>query len=116
MKTDNGRAERVARGAAWLDEHRPGWVDRIDLSTLSMGDRCHCVLGQLDGNYFDAVHALYPDENQLFDLSGEMFAFSHGFLGDRLDRGEEDYRVDPFPGLADAWRDLILARRAEVVQ
>lgn len=44
-------AERVAAGAAFLDEHDPGWwrpdVDRaIDLGTLDFTHGDHCVLGQ----------------------------------------------------------------------
>ena len=45
-------AERVARGAALLDDRRPGWwrEDRhrsIDLDELDIDDCTACVLGQL---------------------------------------------------------------------
>lgn len=40
-------AERVAAGAAWLDEHQPGWDHLIDLGRLDMSDGCLCVLGQV---------------------------------------------------------------------
>lgn len=43
--------ERVTAGAAWLDEHRPGWWQRIDLETLDLGDPCKCVLGQEYGDF-----------------------------------------------------------------
>ncbi|MGH9316350.1 MAG: hypothetical protein ACRD1P_04510 [Thermoanaerobaculia bacterium] len=36
----------VRRGAAYLDEHRPGWEKRVDLDTLDMSSPRHCVLGQ----------------------------------------------------------------------
>jgi hypothetical protein len=40
-------AERVARGAALLDEKLPGWDQRIDAVSLDI-DLCEsCVLGQL---------------------------------------------------------------------
>lgn len=39
--------ERVAAGAAFLDEHEPGWDSRIDLERLDLGSSCACVLGQL---------------------------------------------------------------------
>lgn len=42
-------AERVASGAALLDEKRPGWWREIDLATLDIGDTCNCVVGQLIG-------------------------------------------------------------------
>lgn len=40
-------AERVAAGAALLDEHVPGWDRRINLVLLDLPDTCNCVLGQL---------------------------------------------------------------------
>lgn len=40
-------AERVARGAVWLDEHYPHWVGKVEISTLDLAS-CHlCVLGQV---------------------------------------------------------------------
>lgn len=40
-------AERVARGAALLDEQRPGWAAEIDLTVLDLSHACRCILGQL---------------------------------------------------------------------
>ena len=40
-------AERVAAGAALLDEHRPGWDGQIDLERLSLPSTCDCILGQI---------------------------------------------------------------------
>lgn len=39
--------ERVAKGAAFLDEHFTGWWERIDLNTLNIDSCDNCVLGQL---------------------------------------------------------------------
>lgn len=39
--------DRVARGAAWLDEKYPAWFEGIDLSTLDLGNCTRCVLGQV---------------------------------------------------------------------
>jgi hypothetical protein len=44
-------AERVAAGAAFLDEHDPGWwradvPNAIHLDTLDLGSERSCVLGQ----------------------------------------------------------------------
>jgi hypothetical protein len=39
-------AERVALGAAFLDEHDPPWWREIDLETLDLGSGDRCVLGQ----------------------------------------------------------------------
>ena len=40
-------AERVAAGAAYLNEREPGWLQRIDLDRLDLKAPCRCVLGQL---------------------------------------------------------------------
>jgi len=40
-------AERVAAGAAWLDERKPGWERKIDLAALQIKLPCRCVLGQV---------------------------------------------------------------------
>jgi hypothetical protein len=39
--------ERVARGVAFLDEHAPGWRDKVEINDLRMQDSCRCVLGQV---------------------------------------------------------------------
>jgi hypothetical protein len=39
--------ERVARGAAWLDAHFPGWEGRINLQTLALRSGEKCICGQL---------------------------------------------------------------------
>lgn len=41
---------RVARGVDYLDQHRPGWQDAIDLNRLCLASGCRCVLGQLGGS------------------------------------------------------------------
>lgn len=38
---------RVEKGAAFLDEIRPGWEFEIDLRKLELSNSCRCVLGQL---------------------------------------------------------------------
>jgi hypothetical protein len=40
-------AERVAKGAALLDDKKPGWAERIDLGKLQMHSCYECILGQL---------------------------------------------------------------------
>lgn len=48
--------ERVARGAAFLDEKLPGWwqKEQISLNRLDLSDGCGCVVGQL---YEPRAHA-----------------------------------------------------------
>jgi hypothetical protein len=40
---------RVARGAALLDETRPGWVDKVDLDRLDMSSVKDSVTAQVNG-------------------------------------------------------------------
>ena len=52
-------AERVAAGAAFLDEHDPGWDRRIDLERLWLGSCANCILGQRHGDYSDGIEWLW---------------------------------------------------------
>jgi hypothetical protein len=92
-------AERVRAGAAWLDEHEPGWVDRINLDRLDLSSQCRCVLGQLDGDYLTSV--IQRGLSEKYDV-GTPFGFS-------LCIDEPD---SLWPTLTAAWRELIDARRA----
>lgn len=88
-------AELVARGAALLDEKRPGWAAEIDLTVLDLSNSCRCVLGQI-----------YTPASPL-ETSG--FIAGLDLLG--LD-GDEDvehgFNVEPAPGetLASLWAEL----------
>ena len=44
--------ERVAAGAALLDEKFPGWDAQIDLATLDIQRYTQCIGGQLCGTYW----------------------------------------------------------------
>ena len=94
--------ERVARGAAWLDRHEPGWVDDIDLDVLDIEDCSDCVLGQLFGDYCTA-----PDDAKGAKPDREL-ALMRGFNFDDV--------LDPNDGaeLTAEWRRLIESRRAAV--
>ncbi|AHH98235.1 hypothetical protein [Kutzneria albida] len=43
--------ERVARGAALLDEKQPDWFQQIDLDKLKLDCPARCVLGHLYGSF-----------------------------------------------------------------
>lgn len=49
---------KVNRGAAILDEKRPGWPNEIILKELSIQDGTRCVLGQIYGSYFRGAREL----------------------------------------------------------
>ena len=61
MKRSYPYEARILRGAALLDEERPGWRGHIDLHNLDMGYSPYCVLGQEFGGYYTAKTALGID-------------------------------------------------------
>ena len=98
--------ERVAKGAALLDEKVPGWEEKIDLDHLLMGTCQHCILGQAMGYYGSRqLHALgfAPMDK---DKSDEYMDVSYGF---DKPSGAHEYYTD----LEAAWTTLILNRRKE---
>lgn len=101
-------SERVARGAAWLDQKQPGWwrTHHIDLKTLDLSRPCFCVVGQLapEKEFGAAIDAGW------FDLNFAD-AFHFGFTAvapNRVTSGWDDiYRQ-----LDAEWRRVITERRA----
>ena len=87
--------ERVARGAAVLDEAVPGWDAHIDLAYLDMRHPSDCVLGQTFDNATFGMTMLGLDD-------GAPYGFELN-----ANEGDEAWRA-----LDDAWRSLILNRRA----
>jgi hypothetical protein len=88
---------QIALGMAWLDEHRPGWAERVNVETLDLGDPCHCVLGQTgdlpDGDSYRSV----------VSANGLAWGKARAFRG-----------VGDWDALDAQWRTAILARRADV--
>ena len=83
--------ERVAVGVEWLNENYPNWREQIDPARLQMSDPCHCILGQLEGNFYHVVIDVYGDD--YFETACETpeWAIGHGFDG------------DDYGGLLDEW-------------
>jgi len=50
--------ERVARGAARLDEAAPGWHENINVQTLNIASGSNCALGQTYGTYAQGINVL----------------------------------------------------------
>lgn len=88
-------AERVAAGAAWLDDHDPDWYDRIDLDTLALADCGLCVLGQAFGDYWVGLVDI-----DLNNWTADQF----GFRASRNDPGE-------YAELDEHWAREITSRR-----
>lgn len=90
---------RVAKGAALLDEMEPGWYQKIDLDTLSLGSCSTCVIGQLYGYYCErSLIALGLDYE-----SDYIFGFDAQFRNGQYE--EETYLT-----LTSLWREEINQR------
>jgi len=50
--------ERVAAGAALLDERKPDWFKSIDCAALEISSCNRCICGQLYGDYSTGTGAL----------------------------------------------------------
>lgn len=97
-------AERVAAGAAWLDERKPGWWQRTDLDRLDVASERHCPVAQEYGTYYRAPVMTHDQARALgFDCS---------LVAAELGAVAEDFE---FAELTETWRELILARHAEAV-
>jgi hypothetical protein len=103
-------ADRVALGAALLDEKDPGWWLRIDLDTLALSSSCRCVLGQL-----------CPPEVQSAALQDPYFAYAEQLSGRTCSHQDEwaiargftaQGREITFADLTGEWKRLIAERRA----
>lgn len=97
-------AERVAAGAALLDQQLPGWEDMVFPDRLRMQSCDRCVLGQLYDGYEEGVQ-------ELFGHSQEE-AIAHGFdlhAGPGASYHPADIEAD-CAELAAAWRAEITRR------
>lgn len=113
----------VARGAAWLDQKCPDWVDKIDLGMLNLRNPHLCVLGQTAeclipedapreshwSGYGDVVfHYRWVEKD--FSVSGpDWFGFDVSLAGD-LTEERAEYEM-----LTIAWQELIRQRREQVL-
>jgi hypothetical protein len=97
-------AERVAKGAALLDERRPGWPERVNVATLNVDDCWRCPLGQVFGGYASGVFALNLGDH---DTIAHGFAGTHDEAGDDLPVSDEELAA-----LTAEWARVITERQA----
>lgn len=112
-------AERVAAGAAFLDEREPGWWQKVDLERISMDSACNCVLGQLStdrlsrpeqfGDWGQICSAFGLTEGYLGQSSGRLSDTELGFNASSKP-GSED-QLSEYVALGAEWTRVILARR-----
>lgn len=91
-------AENVKRGIEWLDANVKGWRAKIDIGWLNLSDDYDCVLGQIFGNYDDAIDCFGLD-----DLDDVDFRIHLGFTidSDEFDLDEYD---EQFKLLTNEWK------------
>lgn len=93
MSMTNAR-NAAARGAALLDQHRPGWHNNINLDTLNMASCSNCVVGQTFGGWTRGCEEM-------------------DIVGRSADYGFDTNSLSTYDELTDAWRELIERRRQE---
>jgi hypothetical protein len=98
-------AKRVAAGAAFLDKHEPGWVERIDLDRLNLNHTCNCVLGQAFADKSEWSNRYYDSG---YDYARARFRLLRGGAGFGFDTAD-DY--EPYEPLAAEWKRVITERR-----
>jgi hypothetical protein len=112
--TDLTIEQRVANGAAWLDERIPNWADRISLLDFDMREDCNCVIGQVVGNYSYIIDGLdVPPDHVVTETEAAELGFdAHARVDrdDRLDSGDLECQPE-FEALQAEWTKVISARR-----
>lgn len=88
----------VKKGAAWLDEVRPGWIDAIDVAQLDISSGACCILGQV-----------FADEADEDWCSGYDYAINH-WEEVRANEDQLGFNGSGFRGLTRAWIDYIEGR------
>ena len=101
---------RVARGAALLDEKRPGWEAEINLNALDIDDCTTCVIGQLYRDHAGIYSGAYEiGADALLGPDGSALA-DHGFNAIRgLDPDDVEWGA-----LTSEWKRVIQERRSAV--
>lgn len=110
--------ERVERGALHLDEHIPGWANKINLERFQISSAENCVIGQLYGDYWNhtinKVAKIYPDRMSADDWNCwgsdqklDKFAAHHGFMTDADPDRTADWDI-----LQESWVRAIKARQS----
>ncbi len=88
--TEYSVPELVQRGAEFLDERIPGWVDRIDTGSLDISSSVNCILGQLYSGRRTDVSPYLDHRNELglsiAESASMGFASSSTEVSQQLDR------------------------------
>lgn len=94
---------RAGRGAEFLDEHEPGWHERLRpvLGWLDLGSQYFCVGGHLHGSYGAALAEWGLTDDEAADVGLE-----------HVDTIDPLVILADYAALTEAWRTLTIARCA----
>lgn len=101
-------AERVRRGAEYLDEMDPGWHRRVEADTLELEDGRHCVLGQLHGEFrlgLGRSHVITLSSAPRASLSPVAYGFKC------VEGVSDEWQARDYELLTKAWRAAVRARQ-----
>jgi hypothetical protein len=92
----------IAEGMAWLDRVHPGWELEVDVANLDQNDPCMCMLGQLEGGYYEALltHEIPSEGEELGFYTKPEKNFAGWWVAK-----PEDWEI-----LTDEWRTAIKQR------
>lgn len=100
----------VAKGAAWLDENKPGWIDMINIQKLEMSNCLRCALGQIFRNYRNVIDC-HQDGDFYKGWKSVEWSREHGFEKEKVSMSGLSREV-AYSTLTLVWKKLILSRRA----
>lgn len=101
--------ERVAHGAALLDEKSPGWWRTLVPESIDVRYYERCVLGSInpEAGYLALVYELGLDPVDFDELVARGFD-----VEDEYSSGSESHR-ESYARVTDTWRNLIVTRQIE---
>lgn len=108
-------AERVTRGAEWLDQIKPGWAGLIDQDRLDMDSGHRCVLGQVfdsEAKRDEYWHGYSWASSLGFEIRDEVAEHGFNFTCAEFEDHAQDW-VDHATGeLTQLWLKAIETRKA----
>jgi len=106
-------ARCVDRGVLYLDNKRPGWLGRVDLPSLDMGNGCFDLLAQVEGvNYRQALVRLGLTDGETRGRDGrpaysDLTGIPYGFMAHASEPPQEGIERFTAAELNAAWAERI---------
>lgn len=104
---------QIQKGAELLDTHfgGPEWRERINTDSLLMRNIHNCILGQLFGNYWDALSTLGVREYQTY-LANERVPVASDY-GFQMPMDTDDWMDNGYQTLQAEWVTYLTSKAAE---